>query len=278
VESVVSYKCNPADYTPTQCKFRMSLNVEDRRDRKVSSCRWEVLAGKEVIHSISRPGGCGVLRYTFQDGGNYSIRLTGTTKRGKEFELVLPIDFDAHKEAELVIQSRYRGHNRPPVTWKFYYKVMSEDKRQRKLSTIAWTITDSSGQVVCTSSQPKCMCTLTSAGEYTVRAEGVTRIGDPVEAETTITVNPNQPPQVVSFVIKPDRRNPLRIKHSARVKDYDGKVRKITWDFGDGSDTYGRPSGAHTYAEPGTYVLTLTACDDSGDCTVHQEEVTVGAQ
>jgi len=278
VEPVVSYKCNPADYTPTQCKFRMGLNVEDVRDRRVSSCRWEVLAGEEVIHSVSRPGGCGVLRYTFQDGGDYSIRLSGTTRLGKDFELVLPIDFDAHKEAELLILSRYRGHNRPPVTWKFYYKVMSEDKRQRRLGTISWTIADSSGQVVCTGSQPYCICTFTSAGEYTVRAEGVTRIGDPVEAETTISVNPNQPPKVVSFAVKPDRRNPLRIKHYTKVRDYDGKVRKIIWDFGDGSDTYGRPSGAHTYAEPGTYVLTLTACDDSGDCTVHQEEVTVGAQ
>lgn len=41
---------------------------------------------------------------------------------------------------------------------------------------------------------------------------------------------------------------------------------EYTWDFGDGSTTYGEPSTEHTYKIPGTYTITLVA--NNFDCKV----------
>jgi hypothetical protein len=48
-----------------------------------------------------------------------------------------------------------------------------------------------------------------------------------------------------------------------------------TWSFGDGSTSTVR-NPAHTYASPGTYLVTLTAVGSSGATASAQEQVTVG--
>ncbi|GAA5204392.1 PKD domain-containing protein [Microbacterium jejuense] len=52
-----------------------------------------------------------------------------------------------------------------------------------------------------------------------------------------------------------------------------------TWDFGDGtpSATSGGASATHAYAEPGSYVATLVACDKNGACSpASARTITVG--
>ncbi|UZN04309.1 PKD domain-containing protein [Cellulomonas sp. S1-8] len=56
--------------------------------------------------------------------------------------------------------------------------------------------------------------------------------------------------------------------------DPDGTVAAWDWDLGDGSTAQGA-TVAHTYAEPGTYTVTLTVTDDDGATSQVAQEVTV---
>jgi len=51
-------------------------------------------------------------------------------------------------------------------------------------------------------------------------------------------------------------------------------ITNYTWDFGDGSMGWG-PQVFHTYAEPGTYHVELTVCDEAGNCAGDRINVTV---
>ncbi|MDP9797545.1 lysophospholipase L1-like esterase [Catenuloplanes nepalensis] len=46
-------------------------------------------------------------------------------------------------------------------------------------------------------------------------------------------------------------------------RDTDGRIVEYLWDFGDGSTAVGT-TASHTYAEPGTYLVTLAVKDDAG--------------
>ena len=49
------------------------------------------------------------------------------------------------------------------------------------------------------------------------------------------------------------------------------------WDFGDGATASGA-SATHTYAAPGTYTISLTATDSSGDSNTATDNITVGGE
>ncbi len=53
----------------------------------------------------------------------------------------------------------------------------------------------------------------------------------------------------------------------------------FAWDFGDGSPSAsGGASTSHSYAAPGVYTATLTACDDEGACDNDERTITVSAR
>ncbi|MCP6725811.1 PKD domain-containing protein, partial [Klebsiella pneumoniae] len=59
----------------------------------------------------------------------------------------------------------------------------------------------------------------------------------------------------------------------------DGRITRLQWDFGDGTQGEGT-NPKHRYASPGTYSVKLTATDDTGSsckATVASTLVTVNA-
>ncbi|UOX99768.1 PKD domain-containing protein [Blastococcus sp. PRF04-17] len=58
--------------------------------------------------------------------------------------------------------------------------------------------------------------------------------------------------------------------------DPDGRVVSYAWDFGDGGTAEG-VTASYTYAEGGTYPVTLTVTDDSGESRSTTQDVTVSA-
>jgi PKD repeat protein len=58
--------------------------------------------------------------------------------------------------------------------------------------------------------------------------------------------------------------------------DSDGTIASYSWDFGDGASTSGETAD-HSYAQAGTYTVTLTVTDDDGSSATDSQPVTVEA-
>jgi PKD repeat protein/glucose/arabinose dehydrogenase len=88
-------------------------------------------------------------------------------------------------------------------------------------------------------------------------------------------VTDNQPPTVSIEASTTNGEAPLPVEFSSTVEDADGDVPvTYAWDFGDGaSSTDADPD--HTYATPGTYVVSLVVTDSRGAKTTRTLEVRV---
>ena len=64
---------------------------------------------------------------------------------------------------------------------------------------------------------------------------------------------------------------------AAESSDPDGAIVAYTWDFGDDSatDSTSGVTATHTYAEPGTYSVTLTVANSLGQTATTSRTVTV---
>jgi len=269
----LDYTCRP-EYAPASCRFELNLATGDKRDRMINNCKWQFFRNEELFFATNPEEGClTTLRKVLDPGGNYRVLLTGETTSGKPFSGEAAIGLSDHKPISLQIQTRYYGSNRPPVKYRIFTGLNSEDRRQ-KLEQIHIQVTDSEGNLIGESKTPSLYQVFQAPGTYTVLAQALSRLGDTAEACTQITINPNQPPVISQFNLTPTRTEPLKVKFSARADDRDGKVTGYTWDMGDGKQEY-VATGYHTYGSPGTYLIKVTACDDSGECSTEERTLRV---
>ena len=77
-----------------------------------------------------------------------------------------------------------------------------------------------------------------------------------------IELPPNVPPEAdISAPAEGTAESPVTFSSSGSV-DTDGEIVEYVWDFGDGSPVSNEADPTHTYAEEGTYTVTLTVTDD----------------
>jgi PKD repeat protein/RNA polymerase subunit RPABC4/transcription elongation factor Spt4 len=77
-----------------------------------------------------------------------------------------------------------------------------------------------------------------------------------------IELPPNVMPEAdISAPTEGTAESPITFSSSGAV-DTDGEIVGYTWDFGDGSPVSHEANPAHTYADEGTYTVTLTVTDD----------------
>lgn len=84
----------------------------------------------------------------------------------------------------------------------------------------------------------------------------------------------NEPPGV-GFSYTP--QNPsagTEVTFKAKATDPDGEVESFQWDFGDGGTAEGATT-THTFEEPGSYTVSVTATDDRGATDSAQNTVEV---
>lgn len=89
--------------------------------------------------------------------------------------------------------------------------------------------------------------------------------------EVTVTPAPNSPP-TAAFT---PTVSALKVAVDGTAsKDSDGTISSYAWNFGDGTSGSGATTD-HTYAQPGTYTVTLAVTDDKGATATTSTQVTV---
>ena len=112
--------------------------------------------------------------------------------------------------------------------------------------------------------------TYANAGTYTVTftATDSQGLADPSPASRIITVAAaaNNPPNAT--IVQPAGNVTIdagqAVTFAGIASDPDGDSVTVLWSFGDGSTSTALSPGAHTYANAGTYTVTLTATDSQG--------------
>ena len=273
VDAEIISKCRPP-YAPSGCTFRASIVAADKRD-KLSSCQWKVYKGNTLLHE-TEPSRSTRLRYSFEEGGQYTVVFSAQTKLGKAIEKQQVVEIGDRMPVTLEIIPKPPRFNRPPATYRFSFKSVSEDKRQRSIRDISVKILNPQGEEVYSTDRSVFSYTFNEPGCYAVTAQAVTkRLGTFITGELPVTIEPNQLPEITEIRADQNRMRPMQYKFSVRATDKDGKVRSYHWDFADGGSA-DRKSVKHEYAEPGTYTVSVTVCDDSEGCSTAQTQVHVG--
>jgi len=138
-----------------------------------------------------------------------------------------------------------------------------------------WSFGDGSSQILAI--EPK--HSYSNPGTYMVTLTVVDNHGRSNINTTTVTVSAFSPPNV-----SPDAS--LDVLSSADVYeeitfdgsnsyDTDGVILNYSWDFGDGNLGYGS-SVVYNYSEAGTYTISLTVTDDTGNYNTTVTTITVG--
>ena len=93
----------------------------------------------------------------------------------------------------------------------------------------------------------------------------------------TVVVGTNAPPTAAFTFSPPAPSTQDQVAFNGTgSSDSDGTVTGYSWNFGDGAtDTTSGASPVHTYANPGTYTVTLTVTDNGGSTNSVQHAVTV---
>ncbi len=122
--------------------------------------------------------------------------------------------------------------------------------------------------------------TYTTPGTYTVTLQGIDSQGH--IATDTLLVNvvsstpTNQPPTV--WIATDGNINsgtaPLTVKFLSHAEDPDGNIVAYIWNFGDGT-TSSEQFPTHTYAQAGTYNVTLIVTDNQGATAMGSLTITV---
>jgi PKD repeat protein len=123
----------------------------------------------------------------------------------------------------------------------------------------AWDFGDGSTGTVVTPNH-----TYATSGSFTVTLTVTDDNGLTASTSRTITVAADEPP-VAAFSYSVTG---LAVDVDATTSsDSDGVIVDYAWDFGD-ADTGSGETATHTYATPGTYIVTLSVIDDRGEFTM----------
>lgn len=116
--------------------------------------------------------------------------------------------------------------------------------------------------------------TYTRAGKFTVRLTVSDTQGASASHQLEILAG-NLPPLALFTATPPSGWTPLAVTLDASASsDLNGQIVEYLWDFGDGGSERGLKP-VHVYSTPGTYEVTLTVRDQSGES--HQARRTIRA-
>jgi hypothetical protein len=160
------------------------------------------------------------------------------------------------------------GKTAVPVTAPVSLKAQSTNGTSGSKLTYSWTFGDGA-----TGTGAAVTHTYASYGYYVVKVTARDAQGRQASAQTTLNVLPPAP----QAVIKATQDRAYSYMLSADGTGSKGAELRYFWDFGDGrvSDNGDERKVSHIYLSAGTYTLTLTVVDVSGQQSVATKQITV---
>lgn len=113
-----------------------------------------------------------------------------------------------------------------------------------------------------------------SAGTYTITLTGTDANGLSDTVTQTVTIQVNQPPSCSLSVTPASGPAPLQVSASGACSDPEQDIASTALDFGDGT-VLNSATGTHTYANSGSYTVTLKATDAANNTVSATQTVSV---
>jgi PKD repeat protein len=138
------------------------------------------------------------------------------------------------------------------------------------LSSYSWTFGDGS-----TASGPTATHRFAQPGRYTVQLTVTNSLGLTSTTTQDVTVTDEAPSAGFTLTTARPGSGQRLTFSGASSSDPDGTIVSYRWTFGDGAAATGM-TPIHSYAKPGTYTVSLTVTDGSGQSATTSKSVTVG--
>lgn len=251
-------------YAPYGAFFGVNGNIGIPKEFGVTlTHQWDF--GDGTIIEGGDPGRAG---HTYTEAGTYTVTLRVFDDRGNEsvdsIQITILDPPPVVVDFKVVASNKY---NRAPLKVFLKPVVTGGHPALDKLSSYSWSING----VTCSDAR-MLNVTFNEPGEYAVTLRVETKTGKIAEGTKIITANPNRLPEcTISYQDYPKYKY---TKIISSCKDPDGKIKKYFWELGDGTTSESANVFAK-YENSGTYDVTLTVTDDSGEQAVFSIPVTV---
>ncbi len=230
---------------------------------KFTSETWDWGDGTAATFYPGRP--LSAATHTYTASGDYPVTLTLVDNHGNLATATEEVSVGASPDAALTASPNQLEEGSGPVS----FDASASTDSDASIVSYAWDFGDGATAQGATASH-----TYATAGTYLARVTVTDSLGLSDTATATVTVS-DEPP-VAAFTIgaaAPEAGQSVPFDGSSS-SDSDGSITSYAWSFGDGHTGSGR-TPSHTYASPGTYSVTLTATDSSGQHASVSQPLTV---
>lgn len=248
---------------PDTEKFDGSASYSKNPQAQISTLRWSFGDGSEPTTGAKAS-------HTFMQPGTFVVTLAVTDSDGSTATSSISVDVAKPPDSghPMVAVARFDGtpgHGAAPDTEKFD-GTGSHSGGGASLDHCHWTFGDGASADGC-----KAQHVFQVAGDFTVTLTATDSDGRSSQATLAVHVDPPAQRKGVVVVARFDGTSGHGVAPDTERFDGSGsysrdpqaKLASCAWDFGDGSHSQDCRT-SHTFAQPGSFTVTLTAADTDG--------------
>ena len=211
-----------------------------------------------------------LVNHVYSVAGNYNVSLVITDSKGNTQTLTDTVTVEQPPPllVESITATPSNKQWKAPVKVRFAPKISGGNMKTDKIASYQWYVNEAPLDVT----TKNAFITFNDPGTYYVSLVVSTKHGYTGANATTITAVENQPPECsINYTDKPNQKTTA---FEAVCTDPDGRMKRYSWDFGNGQTSKTKKPYIR-YDSGGTYTVTLTAADDSNAEVVATQVVTV---